>query len=403
MLETEIFEVSPVQQREQSIEKILDVFIVLVKRRKLLMGLPLLGAAVGLAISFASPVMYRAQTQLLPPQQQQSGAAALLAQFSGAAAAAAGAPSLKSPNDLYIGMLKSRTVADHLIQKFDLRKKYELNSMEETRRQLASNTSISSGKDGLITVEVDDTSRELVPKLANSYVEELLHLTSTLAVTEAAQRRLFFERQLQVARENLATAEANLKGALDRNGVAIVDTESQAMAATIGRLRAQVSAKEIELSSMAAFVTTNNVAYKRTQEELSSLRAELIRLQNGTAADSKPETAVSERRTSGLKSAELMRDVKYYQMLYELLAKQYEVARLDEAKDTPVVQVLDPAIAPEKKVKPHRVLIMIGGAFLGLLSALVWVLIAESKERMLKLPGAARRWSELRSQVGGKQ
>jgi uncharacterized protein involved in exopolysaccharide biosynthesis len=402
MLETETIEIPPIQQREQQVEKLLDVLIVLAKRRKLLMGLPLLGAAASLAISFALPVMYRAQTQLLPPQQQQSGAAALLAQFSGVAAAAAGASSLKNPNDLYIGMLKSRTVADHLIQKFDLRKRYELDSAEETRRQLASNTSISSGKDGLITIEVDDKSSEFVPKLANSYVEELLHLTSTLAVTEAAQRRLFFERQLQTARQNLASAEATLKGALDRNGVAIVDTESQAMAATIGRLRAQVSAKEIEISSMTAFVTTNNVEYKRAQEQLVSLRAELSRLQNGTAADATPEPAAPEGHTSGLKSAGLMRDVKYYQMLYELLAKQYEAARLDEAKDTPVVQVLDPAITPERKVKPRRIVMMIGGAFLGILIALCWVFITESKKRMLKFPGAAQRWSELRSQVGGK-
>jgi len=403
MLETENFEVRSIQRGDQQVEKLLDILILLAKRRKLLMWLPVFGAAASLAISFALPVMYRAQTQLLPPQQQQSGTAALLAQFGGVAAAAAGAGSLKNPNDLYIGMLKSRTVADHLIQKFDLRKRYELDSVEETRRQLASNTSISSGKDGLITIEVEDKSSELVPKLANSYVEELLHLTNTLAVTEAAQRRLFFERQLQAARQNLATAEASLKGALDRNGVAIVDAESQAMAGTIGRLRAQVSAKEIEINSMSAFVTTNNVAYKRAQEELSSLRAELARLQNGTTVDGKSETAMPEGHTSGLKSAELMRDVKYYQMLYELLAKQYEAARLDEAKDTPVVQVLDPAIVPEKKVKPRRALMMIGGAFVGLLGALCWVFITESKERILRLPSAAQRWSEFRSQVSGKQ
>jgi uncharacterized protein involved in exopolysaccharide biosynthesis len=380
---------------------VIDLMIALAKHKKLVIGLPMIVAVLSLAISFALPKTYKASTKLLPPQQAQSGAAALLSQLGGVASMAAGAAGIKNPNDVYIGMLKSRTLADKLIAQYDLKKAYDTDSQETARTRLEANTVISSGKDGLITIEVEDHDQKLVAKLANSYVEQLLQLTRVLAVTEASQRRMFYERQLEGAKDNLTKAEMSLKGALDAHGVISVDSESRAMLETVGRLKAQVSAKEIQLGSMRAFLTTGNPEYKRVEEELGSLRSELSRLENGRAGSQAPADGASDGvKPGGFANIKLLRDVKYYQMLYELLAKQYEVARLDEAKDPSVIQVLDPAIEPERKSKPHRALIIVLSTIAAFFVAVVVAFIREGRQ---KLSGSsAAQWDELKAQLRRK-
>jgi uncharacterized protein involved in exopolysaccharide biosynthesis len=357
---------------------LIDLLIVLAKRKKLIIFFPLLVAIASAAVSLAMPNVYKARTALLPPQQPQSGAAALLSQLGGAAGAVAGAAGLKNPGDVYVAMLKSRTIADNIIKRYDLLKAYDTDSLERARKTLAGNTVITSGKDGLITIDVESEDKKQVANLANSYVTELLKLTRVLAVTEAGQRRVFFERQLEQAKDNLAEAETKLKGTLETNGVTNVDTESRAVMENVGRLRAQASAKEIELGSVKAFLTPDNPRYKQIQEELASLRAELSRLENGRPGTDAPPTS-----KAGLESIKLLRDVKYQQMLYELLAKQYEAARLDEAKDNAIVQVLDSAVEPERKSKPLRAFIVLTSTLLALFGAIVWALIADTRERIL--------------------
>lgn len=373
----------------------LAVLTALARNKKILIGLPFVSALVGLLISLSLSEVYRAGAKILPPQQAQSGAAALLSQLGGAAGVAAGAVGVKSPADLYIGMLKSRTVADKLIHKFQLDKVYGTDSQEKARRMLESNTFISSGKEGIITIEFESKDRKMVAPVANAYISELVGLTSTLAVTEAGQRRVFFERQLALTTENLAKAELSLKSRLNVSGVFSVDTNSRAILETAGKLKAQISAKEIEIDSMAAFVTQQNPTFKRAQQELSSLKAELSRLENGRA-----ETQTERLEQSGgdgLRNARLLREVKYHQMLYELLAKQYEVARIDEAKDGPLIQVLDPAIEPERKSKPKRLLIILSFFVSGLLAAILLILAREHKARMLETDEGRRRWNEFRA------
>lgn len=375
----------------------LAVLTTLARNRKILFGLPLLSALVGLLISFSLPEVYRSGIKILPPQQAQSGAAALLSQLGGAAGMAAGAVGVKNPADLYIGMLKSRTVADSLVRKFELNKIYGTESQEKARRMLEGNTFISAGKEGIITVEFESEDRKLVAPVANAYISELIGLTGKLAVTEAGQRRIFFERQLAITTENLAKAELSLKSRLDVSGVFSVDTNSRAILETAGKLKAQISAKEIEINSMAAFVTQQNPTFKRAQQELSSLKAELSRLENGRADNA---AGHSERSGGeGLRNIRLLREVKYHQMLYELLAKQYEAARIDEAKDGPLIQVLDPAIEPERKSKPKRLLVTISFFVFGLLIALLLILAREFKARLLETDEGHRRWNDFRSEV----
>ncbi|MBQ5939645.1 Wzz/FepE/Etk N-terminal domain-containing protein [Massilia sp. AB1] len=375
----------------------LGLMTALARSRKLIVGVPFVVALVAAAISIALPNIYRAETKLLPPQQAQSSAAALLSQLGGMAGAAAGVAGLKSPNELYVGMLRSRTIADKLIARFGLAKEYGEESPQLIRAALEANTAIVTGKDGMISIQVEGENKKLVAPLANAYVEELLSLTKVLAVTESSQRRLFFERQLELAKNNLAKSEVALKSVLDTRGVVSVDMQSQAVVETVARLRAQASAKEIQLNAMRPFVTESHPDYRRAAEELASLRRELSSLENG-----RPGAEGGEIQGKGVENIQLLRDVKYYQMLYELLAKQYEVARLDEAKDPAIIQVLDAAIEPERKIKPKRALFVVTLTILALAATMLAVLFLDLKQRALQDPGAARQWEEFKRQFRGK-
>jgi uncharacterized protein involved in exopolysaccharide biosynthesis len=382
---------------------VLDLVLVLVRHKRMLIALPLAAAILSAAISFALPKMYKATVMLLPPQQTQSTASALLSQFGSMAGMAAGVAGLKNPNDLYVGMLRSRTIADRLIERFGLKKLYDQDSLEKTREQLEDDTVITSGKDGLISIEVQSKDQQLVPKLANGYVEELLALSRTLAVTEASQRRVFFERQLEQSKDNLAKSEIELKRSMDKNGVVSVDTESRAILETGARLKAQISAKEIQFNAMKAFVTNSHPEYRRAEEELSSLRAELSRLENGRSETPGAAKKADGDGQPGLDNIQLLRDVKYYQMLYELLAKQYEMARLDEAKDPAIIQVLDPAITPERKFKPKRMILVLASTLGALFVGIVLAFVFEIKNKVLRSPEGAAQWSELKSQLRSKR
>jgi uncharacterized protein involved in exopolysaccharide biosynthesis len=375
----------------------IDLFLVLARHKKLILGATLCAAVLSTAVSFVLPVEYRAITKLLPPQQTQSSAAALLSQLGGAAGAAvAGSGGLKNPNDLYVGMLQSRTVADRMIDKFDLKKVYGTGaSREKARRELEAHTSIVAGKEGLIVIEVEDENKQLVAPLANAYVSELFQLMKTLAVTDASQRRVFYERQLEATKDNLAKAEMALKSTMETRGVVSVDSESRAILGTMAFLKAQISAKEIQLSSMRSFVTNSNPEYLRAEAELNGLRSELGKLENGNGNE-----LVRNKKPEGLENIKLLRDLKYQQMLYEVLAKQYEVARIDEAKDPSVIQVLDKAVEPEHRAKPRPRLIVLMSTIIATLLAIAYAFLVEAYRRSMQRPDSRARWIELRSLIG---
>jgi tyrosine-protein kinase Etk/Wzc len=375
-----------------------DLLIVLAEHKKLLLCLPLIAAALAAAVSFMLPPVFQASTTLLPPQQNQSGAAAILSQLGGVASVVSGGAAAKNPSDLYVAMLRSRTVADHLIAQFGLSKAYGGGSPDQTRAAFAADTRITLSKEGLVVIEYEGKDKKTVAPIANGYVDELLKLTRVLALTEASQRRKFFEYQLEQTKNKLASAEVAFKQGLDTRGVISVDADSRAIMEVVGRLRAQITAKEIQISSMSSFVTENNQDYKRAREELSSLRSELGRLENGRPA---PAGGPAEQQ-AGLENIKLLRDVKYHQMLYELLGKQYEVARLDEAKEGASVQVLDAALEPERKFKPKRALMVLSGALAGLFLAVLWACLAQLKRSALLSPESAARYALLRARLLGR-
>ena len=384
------------QQPEEEDVGLLDLLIVLAKHKTLVLGLPAAAAVVSVIVSLLLPNIYTGTTKVLPPQQSQS-TSAVLAQLGSLAGLAGGAVSgVKNPNDLYVGMLKSRTVTDNLIQRFDLNKLYEQKFQSETRRRLARETRIVAGKDGIITVEVDDEDPKRAAELANGYVDELFKLTKVLAVTEASQRRLFFERQLGQAKENLARAEASTRLALEKGGLVLVEGQGRVMAETSARLRAEITVKEIQIGAMRTFASEQNPELQRTQQQMEVLKRELARTEgtSGSRAGSSAQT-----NGKGIENLRLLREMKYNEVTYELLARQYEIAKIDEAKDSAIIQVMDKAIEPDRKSRPRRSLIVLLSVLVTFLLAIVWAFALEAVARSNQDPLGADRWQVLKRHI----
>ena len=372
---------------------LLDLLIVLARHKKLILGFPFLFAVVVAGLTLLSTNIFTATTKILPPQQGQSAASALLSQFAGLAGLAGGAAgALKNPNEIYVAMLKSRTVADNLIQRFDLMKLYEAKYLSRARKALESVTKIIAGKDGIITIEVDDKDPKRAADMANAYVEELLKLTQVLAVTEASQRRLFFERQFTQAKDNLARAEGAARQGLQQGGLVKVDDQGRAMVEVTARLRGQITVKEVQIGAMRTFATDQNPSLNLAQQELESLKRELAKIEGTGGAKS----ATSSPSGQGMDNLRLLRDVKYYEVIFELLARQYELAKLDEARESSVIQVMDGAIVPDFKSKPTRWLIVVLSALVALFLVILWVLIREAMARAGSNPQLVARMQTLK-------
>lgn len=353
----------------------IDFLVVLAHNWRLLVVFPFLVAVATAVVSLLLPVIFTATTRILPPQQHQSTTAAMLSQLGGLAGAAGGALGLKNPSDLYVEMLQSETVADALIERFQLKQLYRTDLMVETRRALEGATRVSADKTGIIAISVDARDPKLAADLANAYAAELHRLTNTFALTEASQRRLFFERQLGQTKQKLADSEVRLRHAMEAGGLVSVDAQSRATVETVTRLRAEISAKEVQMGSMRAYATAENPDMRRAEQELVSMRRGLARLEGSTGAGA-PGEAGDAKAAVGLGNIGLLREVKYNEVMFELLAKQFELARADEGREAPLVQVLDPASPPERRSKPKRtrmVLLAAAGAFLAsVLAAFVW-------------------------------
>lgn len=371
---------------------LLDLAIVIAKRKRLVLGLPTFVAVVAIAVALQLPNVYTGTTKVMPPQQGQSSAAAMLSQLGGLAGLAGGAAGIKSPSDTYIGMLKSRTVADNMIQRFDLMKYYETKFPSDARKALESRTVIAAGKDGIITIDVDDLDPKRAAELANAYVDELFKLTKVLAVTEASQRRLFFERQLTQAKESLARAEVMAKSAVEKGGLASIDAQGRSLIEVTGRLRAQISVKEVQIGAMRSYAAEQNPQLKMAQQELAALKTELAKIEG----NGKSMGGASGEAGAGFDNLRLLRDVKYYETIYEMLAKQFELAKIDEAKDSAVLQVMDRAIEPDRKSKPKRAsIVMVSTLAAGFLAVLL-AFVFEALEKARQNPESSERMRTFR-------
>ena len=342
---TENIEAARVTPETDDEISLLDILQILAENARLLIFGPLIAGLAALGVAFLITPTFTATTRIVTPQQEQSMATAALAQLGALAGVAGAVAGIKNPADMYIGLLKSRTIADRMLDRFKLMDVYEEKYREEARKDLDKRTSISAGKDGLITIEVDDHDPTRAAAMANAYVEELSTLTGSLAVTEAQQRRLFFEKELAKAKVDLVRAEA----ALGSTGISenMLKFNPETLGEGVATLKAQVVAKEVQLSSMRGYLTENSPDFRQAQQELAALRAQLAK-----ADQSRPSGGNAEYINR-------YRDFKYYEELFGQLAKQFELAKIDESRDGAVIQVVDTAQPPERKSKPQKALIAI--------------------------------------------
>ena len=325
---------------------LLDLLQVVADNLRLLIIGPLLAGLAALGIAFAIAPTYTATVRFLPPQQQQSAAASMLASLGALGGLAGAASGLKNPSDQYLAFIRSRSVQDALIDRFGLMERYEAKLRDDARLALQGAARASSGKDGLISVEIDDKDPKFAAQLANAHVEELQKLLARLAVTEAQQRRVFFEKQLQQAKDNLTRAVQALKA----SGVnsSALKASPQAAVEAVARLRAAITAQEIKIASLRGYLSENAPDFRQALTELGAMRAQLARAEQQEAPVAGGSDYIGRYR-----------DFKYYETLFELFAKQYELARVDESREGAVIQVLDAAQPPERKSKPKRAIIAV--------------------------------------------
>jgi len=363
---------------------LLDLLQVVADNLRLLIGGALLAGMTALGITFAIAPTFTATTTFLPPQQQASGAASLLQSLGSLGGLAGAASGLKNPIDQYTAFVKSRTVQDALIDRFDLRARYEQTLHQDAAKMLDGRVRVKSGKDGLITVEVDDRDPRFAAILANAHVEELGRLLSRLAVTEAQQRRLFFEKQLAATKEKLVNAEMALRS----TGVNASVLKSSPVAAVEGlaKLKAAIVSQEIKLASMRGYLAESAFESRQAQAELSAMRAQMAKLE---MSDPAPLLA------AGGDYITKYREFKYFETLFELFSKQYEIARVDESREGAVIQVVDAAVPPELKSKPQKGLITALVTVVSGLLLVVFVFVRQAIRNSIADPAAAEKLQRL--------
>jgi uncharacterized protein involved in exopolysaccharide biosynthesis len=366
---------------------LLDIALALAQHWKLLVFGPVMAGMAALGISFAVPNTYTSRTVFLPPQQQQSATASAIAQL-GALSSLAGAVSgVKSPADQYVTLLQSATVTDRLIDEFKLMEVYDAKYRFEARKALEDNVRITLGKkDGLISVEVDDESAQRASDLANRHVDELRRLTSQLALSEAQQRRLFFETQLAQTRDRLTQAQQALQSSGFSQGALRAD--ARASAEGYARLRAETTAAEVRLQTLRRNLADNTPEVQQALSVLGSLRGQLAKLEDSADINGAPDYIGK------------FREFKYQETLFDLFARQYELARVDESREGALIQVVDVAKAAEWKSKPKRALIAVASGIAALLVLTVFVVMRHAWRRAQQDPQTAGKVEQLRTALG---
>jgi uncharacterized protein involved in exopolysaccharide biosynthesis len=373
----------------------LDTLILIAEQKRTILRFTLAVTLLTALVSLIFSPRYTAEVTILPPQQN-SGIGALLASQLGSlgslTAVAGNSIGLKNPGDLYVAMLTGRTVEDAMIQRFDLQREYSKKKLSDARKKLESRTSVvSSPRDGLIRITVEDEDSARSAEMANAYVEELRKLTATIAITEASQRRLFFEQQLAEAKDNLTKAEQALKLTEQNTGVLQVDWQARALIDSAAALRAQVAAKEVQIRSMRSFAADGNPELLMANQQLIALQDQLRKLLGNNAESANDDVLIPKGKLpeAGLEYIRKYRDVKYYETIFELMARQFELAKVDEAREGPVVQVVDRAVPPDKRSFPKRTVLVIA---MFLLSVLLSVMYVVSKNAL------AIRWNDPQNQ-----
>lgn len=380
---------------------LLDLLIVLAERKRFIFAVTAVFALSAIVISLLLPKRYTATVLLLPPQQSSSMSAALASQLSslnGMAALAGGNMGLKGPYEMYVVMLTSETVEDAMVRRYNLMAEYHKKRASDARIAFKNAaTVVSDGTDGLIHITIVDGDPQRAAELANGYVDQFRTLTEHLAITEASQRRLFFEHELEQAKNNLADAEEAMKQTEQATGLIQLDGQARALIESAASLRAEIAAREVQIQGMQTYATGENAHLVQAQQELQGLRAQLAKL--GGSEESAGGFTGSKGKVpeASLEYIRKLRDVKYYETIFDILARQFEMAKLDEAKQGAIIQVVDPAVAPDHRSSPKRTLIVILSTFVGFFIGVFAALYQAVFLRMKSDPEANFKLQQLRN------
>ena len=359
------------------------------EHRRLLARVAICGLVASTLIAFLIPARYESTARLMPPDNQSTtGLAAAAAAMSGVGAGLGGVASdllgLKSTSDIFVGILTSRTIQDKLIQQFDLKKLYWDRRMEDARRDLAEHTSVSvDRKSQIIAISVTDHDPKRAAAMAQAYVEELNRLVAELSTSSARRERLFLEERLKAVNQDLEVAEKEFSQFSSKNTAIDIKEQGKAMVEAAATLQGQYIAAQSELEGLKQIYTDNNVRVRSVRARIAELKRQLEKL--GGKGEQASESSGQQQRPDflypsirklpllGVTYADLYRRTRVQEAVFETLTKQYELAKVQEAKEIPTVKVLDIPIVPEKKSFPPRLLIIFMGTTLAFAAATTWV------------------------------
>jgi len=380
---------------------LLDLLIVLSKRRKFIVLFTLGVAVLTAIVVLVLPSKYTAETIVLPPRESSSAASSMLSQLGSASALASmagGGLGIKNPGDMYVALFKVPSVENALIQRYGLMARYHAKKMSDARKSFENRSSVVFGtKDGLIRVTVTDQDPKMAADIANAYVDQFRILSANLAITEAAQRRVFFEQQLKETNDQLAIAEEAMKSMEQKTGVLQIDSQARALIEAAGSLRGQIAAKEVQLQAMRSYATEDNSQLVVVEQELAGLKTQLAKL-GGTDTVSSNDVIVPKGNipAAQMEYIRRYRDLKYYEMIEEIIARQFEMAKLDEAKEGAIIQVASVATPPDKRSSPMRTISILIAFVLGFFVACGWCIFRAAIQRLKNDPAERERFEALR-------
>ncbi len=378
-METQLSPV-PIEPLEPPQIDVFDNLLTLARHKILICCVTLLGAGIAAAIALQLPPVYTATAVIMPPQLQRANIQAALGQLA-SAAALAGAPTMgdvwRSPSELYMALLGSRSVADGVIADQGLMSYYQAKSMERARIGLRGKTAFVSLKDSLVRISVKDRDPRKAAAIANAYIDGLYKLSSRFVVAESAQRRELYEKQLQNERDELAAAELGLRAVQEKTGLLQVSSQVDVTVRSAAQIMATITSREATLATLRAGATNENPEVIRIEREIGSLREQLRRLEGAATNGKSTELILPAGKVpgAGLEYAQALRRVRYHEALMESMARQYEAARLDETKQASMVQVVDYAVPPEIKSGPNRRAIVALGALASFTVCAAFVLL----------------------------
>lgn len=346
---------------------LLDLLLVIVQRKYTILLMTLAGFFVAIVLALLTKPVFTAKAVIMPPQQGQSSAALVSQLGSLASLTGLGSGGARDPNDLYMAILDSATVQNAMINRLGLVAVYHVRKLSEARVVLAARSKFVSERGGMISITIKDQDPRRAADIANAYVDELHAINSRLVIGEAAVRRVFFSQQLALAKDRLTDAELALKQTEEKTGAVSPAGQTGVVIQQVAQLQSQIISREVQLDAMRTSSTDQNPDVIRLNSEIEGLRLQLQRLESASKGHEPGDISLSSRSLpdAQIEYIRKQRDVQYQTVIFDLIARQFEAARIDEAKASPVIQVLDPAVPPDRKSGPYRALWAVVGAVLG--------------------------------------